>query len=324
MRIVMSCLRGLCAAAATALPAGGAQAQSWPQRPVQVIVPFAPGGSTDLQARVVATRLADALAQPFVVENRTGAGGAIAADLVARAPADGYTLFFAASPQISVLPLVRSVGYVPARDFVPISIVGMNPFVLGVQASVPARTVQEFIEYVRGRPGQVAYASGGEGSMSHLSSALFAARAGLNMTHVPYKGGALAAQALAAGQVQMYFGNPSELMPFSQSGKIRLLAVSLDGRWAQRPDLPALGELFPGYRTTTWNGFLAPAATPRSIVERLAKEVARIVRDPAVVESLQKIGIDPVGDSPEQFVELIRTETPLWREAVHAAGIEKE
>jgi len=323
--LLKACARILAASvAAAALAAGAARAQGWPQRTVQVIVPFAAGGSTDLQARIVCERLADALGQPFVVENRVGAGGAIAAELAARAPADGYTLFFAASPQISILPLVQNVAYSPARDFAPVSIVGTNPFILGVLASLPVANVGEFVEYARSHPGLISYGSGGEGSVGHLSSALFAMRAGLDMVHVPYKGGALAAQALAGGQVQMYFGNPSELMPFVRNGKIRLLAVSSEGRWAPQPDLIALGELFPGYRTMTWNGFLAPAATPGAIVERLALEVARIVRETAVVERLRKIGIDAVGNSPEQFAAVIRAEGPVWREAVRAAGIKVE
>jgi tripartite-type tricarboxylate transporter receptor subunit TctC len=320
MRKSVRCLLAAWALCGPALPFA-VQAQAWPQRPVQLIVPFAAGGSTDLQARIVSERLGEDLGEPFLVENRAGAGGAIAADLVARAAPDGYTLFFAASPQISILPVIQAVAYSPARDFVPISMVGMNPFVLGVGASLPVGTLTEFVEYVRRHPGELSYASGGEGSVGHLSSALLAARAGLSMTHVPYKGGALAAQALAGEQVQMYFGNPSELTPFARSGKIKLLAVSSESRWAQQPDLPALSEILPGFRTTTWNGLLAPTGTPASIVERLAKEVARIVRDPAVVERLRKIGIDPVGDTPGHFAELIRAEIPLWREAVRAAGI---
>jgi tripartite-type tricarboxylate transporter receptor subunit TctC len=307
---------------ALAVPLG--RAQDWPQRPVHVVVPFAPGGNTDVQARIVSERLSADLGQQFVVENRVGAGGAIAAEFVARSSPDGYTLFFSASPQIEIVPLVQKVSYDPIKDFTPVSIVGTNPFVLGVQASLPVNDLQQFIDYVRARPGQLSYASGGTGSIGHLSGALFLARAGLNMIHVPYKGGAPAVQDLVGGQVQMYFGNASELLQHSKSGKIKLLAVSSEKRVPQLPDLPAVAELYKGFRTVTWNGFLAPAGTPKAIVERLAQEVARIVRDPAVAERLEKLGVEPVGNSPAQFAEFIRSDAALWRDAVAAAGIKPE
>src|SRR5437868_4975045 len=238
-------------------PIAVAQAQSWPQKPVKVIVPFVAGGNTDNQARIVSERLNALLGQPMVVENKVGAGGAIAAESVAKSAADGYTLFFAASPQFS-LPLVQKVNFDPFKDFAPISIVGTNPFVLGVHISVPTTTLQEFVDYVRARPGQLNYASAGPGTTTHLTAAIFLSRAGLQMTHVPYKGGAQASADLIAGQVHMYFGNPAELMPHAASGKIRLLAVSSAKRTPQLPDVPAIAETYPGFATGTWNGFLAP------------------------------------------------------------------
>ena len=306
-----------------ALAALGAQAQSYPERPVHVIVPFVAGGNTDNQARIVSERLHESLGQPFVVENKVGAGGAIAAEYVAKAPRDGYTLFFAASPQFS-LPLVQKVNFDPYKDFAPISIVGTNPFVLGVHISVPAATLKEFVDYVKTRSGQLNFASAGAGTTTHLTAALFLARAGLKMTHVPYKGGAQAVADLVGGQVQMYFGNASELIQHSQSGKIRLLGVSSAKRTQQLPDVPAIAESYPGFSTGTWNGYLAPAGTPQPVIERLAQAVAAAVREPATMERLRKIGVEPLGNTPTQFAELLQREAPVWRDAVKAAGIRAE
>jgi len=300
------------------------QAQSWPQRPVKLVLPFAAGGNTDSQARILSPRLSAAFRQQFIVENRVGAGGAIAAEYVAKSPADGYTLFFTAASQISILPLVQKVNYDSLKDFAPISIFGTNPFVLGVNASLPAKNLKEFIHYVRAHPGQINYASGGTGSVGHLTPALFASRAGLKMTHIPYKGGAPAVADLVGGQVQVYFGNPSELIPHAKSGKIFLLAVSSEKRAPQLPELPAIAELYPGFNIVTWNGMLAPAGTPKEIIDGLAQEMIKTTRDPAVVEQLNKIGIDPLGNTPAEFAEFIRNEASLWRDAVNAAGIKQE
>jgi len=300
------------------------QAQSWPQRPVKLVLPFAAGGNTDSQARILSPRLSAAFRQQFIVENRVGAGGAIAAEYVAKSPADGYTLFFTAASQISILPLVQKVNYDSLKDFAPISIFGTNPFVLGVNASLPARNLKEFIDYVRAHPGQINYSSGGTGSVGHLTPALFASRAGLKMTHIPYKGGAPAVADLVGGQVQVYFGNPSELIPHAKSGRIFLLAVSSEKRAPQLPELPAIAELYPGFNIVTWNGMLAPAGTPKEIIDGLAQEMIKTTRDPAVVEQLNKIGIDPLGNTPAEFAEFIRNEASLWRDAVNAAGIKQE
>src|SRR3989441_4795439 len=247
----------ICIALATALPASLLQAQTWPQRPVKVIVPYTAGGITDTQARIISERLSVALGQQFIVENRVGASGAIAAEFVAKAPADGYTLFFASTAQFMTVPLIQKVNYDPLKDFEPISILGINPFVLSVHVSVPAKTLKEFIDYARAHPGELNYSSGGIGTIAHLTAALFASRAGLKMTHVPYKGGAQSVPDLVGGQVQMIFGNSSDMIQHSRSGKIRLLAVSGETRAPQLPDLPAIAELYPGFRTYAWNGFVA-------------------------------------------------------------------
>ena len=313
----------ICIALATALPASLLQAQTWPHRPVKVIVPYTAGGITDTQARIVSERLSVALGQQFIVENRVGAGGAIAAEFVAKSTADGYTLFFSGTTQLSTLPLVQKVNYDPLKDFAPISILGTNPLVLGVHISVPAKTLKEFIEYVKAHPGELSYSSGGTGSTPHLSAALFASRAGLKMTHIPYKG-AQAVTDLVGGQVQVSFGNTSDMIQHSKSGKIKMLAVTGEKRMPQLPDLPAIAEFYPGFRTVVWNGLLAPSRTPKVIIDRIAQEAARTARDPDIIERLNKMGIDALGNSPAEFAELIRADSSLWRDAVNAAGIKQE
>jgi len=314
----------LCIAIGTTLAAPLLQAQTWPQRPVKVIVPFTAGGNTDTQARIISERLSVALGQQFIVENRVGAGGAIAAEFVAKAPADGYTLFFAASSQIMIVPLIQKLNYDPLKDFAPISILGTNPFVLAVHISVPAKTLQDFIDYAKAHPGEINYSSGGTGSATHLAAALFASRAGLKMSHVPYKGGAQSVTDLVGGQIQMVLGNASDMIQHSKSGKIRLLAVSGEKRAPQFPDLPTIAEFYPGFRSGTWNGFFAPAATPRMVIDRVAQEVAKAARDPGIIERLNKIGVDALGNTPAEFAARIRSEAPLWRDAVNAAGIKQE
>jgi tripartite-type tricarboxylate transporter receptor subunit TctC len=300
------------------------KAQSWPQRPVKVIVPFAAGGNSDTQARIISERLSAVLGQQFIVENRAGAGGAIGAEFVTKSQADGYTLLFCPVVQISILPLVQKVNYDPMKDLAPISIVSANPFILGIHISVPAKTLKEFIDYVKAHPGQMNYASGGTGSVSHLAGALFVQRAGLKMTHVPYKGGAPAVGDLVGGQVHMYFGNAAELIQHSKSGKLTLLGVSSEKRTPQFSDLPAIAEFYPGFNTITWNGYFAPAEISRQTVDRLAQEIAKIVKEPAVAELFFKIGVDPLSSTPAEFAAFIRSQAPLWREAVEVAGIRQQ
>ena len=264
-------------------------------------MPYTAGGTTDTQARIISERLSVALGQQFIVENRVGAGGAIAAEFVAKSTADGYTLFFAGTTQFSTLPLVQKVNYDPLKDFAPISILGTNPLVLGVHISVPAKTLKEFIEYVKAHPGQLSYSSGGTGSTPHLSAALFASRAGLKMTHIPYKG-AQAVTDLVGGQVQVSFGNTSDMIQHSKSGKIKMLAVTSEKRMPLLPDLPAIAEFYPGFRTIVWNGLLAPYLTPKAIIDRIAQEAARAARDPDIIERLNKMGIDALGNTPAEFL----------------------
>jgi tripartite-type tricarboxylate transporter receptor subunit TctC len=300
-------------------------AQPWPQRPVTVIVPFAAGGSTDAIARTMAQWLGDNLHQQFVVENRAGAGGAIAAELAARAPADGYTLFVASLPQIAIVPAVSKTHYDPVKDFAPISVIGTNPFVLAVNKDVPVRTIPEFVAYVRAQPQPLSYASAGIGSLTHLSMALFLKRAEIDMVHVPYKGGAPAMSDVVAGHVPVIFSNLSDALPQAAAGNIRLIGVSSEKRAPQIPDVPTVAEQgYPNFRTLTWNGLMAPAGTPPQIVGQLAGEVERAAKTPAFAEQLNRLGVDALGNTPAEFATLIAADIPLWAEAVKIAGVRQE
>lgn len=302
--------------------ASPAWAQAWPQKPVKIIVPFAPGGNTDSIARMIGQRLSETLGQIFVIENKSGANGAIAAEFVARAPADGYTLFLAAAPQIATLPLLTKTPYDPVKDFDPVSNIGANPFVLTVNSDFPAKTLKEFVERIRAEPNKILYASGGSGSLGHLTMALFLKRAGLEMTHVPYRGGGPAIADTIAGHIPVYFANLSEALPHAASGKIRLLAVSGAKRSAQIPDVPTVSESgFPGFQSLTWNGILAPTGTPKDIVNRLAHEVSLAVKDPAIIQNLANLGVDPLGDQPAQFAATIATDIAIWAETIKTAGV---
>jgi tripartite-type tricarboxylate transporter receptor subunit TctC len=305
--------------ALTALLLAGAQAQEWPSKPVTVIVPFAAGGNTDVMARMASNRLAAELKQTFVVENRLGAGGAIAANYVAQAAPDGYTLLFGAAPQIAVVPRIQKINYDPLTSFVPVSIFGTGPFILAISKEIPAKTLSEFVAYGKGR--KLNYASGGIGSIGHLSGALLVARAGLDCVHVPFSGGGPATSALIAGQIHMYFGNASELIPQAESGKITMLGVATDRRMKQLPNVPTISETYPNFALSSWNGFLAPAATPRAIIDKLASLVMATTKDPAIVAQLDNLGITPNGTTPAEFAAQIAREQPLFDEAIAAAGL---
>lgn len=303
-----------------------AQAQSaWPQKPIRIVVPFAPGGNTDSIARVMAERFTQSLGQPVLVDNKVGAGGAIAAEFVAKAPADGYTLMMAAMPVMAVLPVISKTNFDPLRDFVPVSNVGSNPFVMGIHKSVPANNLSEFVAYMRKNPGKFNYASGGSGSVSHLSAALFVKRADLDMTHISYKGGAPAVTDLLGGNVQMYFGNFSELYPHVSGGNIRIIGVSSDKRAAQLPQVATIAESgFPGFKTVTWNGLMAPAGTPPAVVARLADAVKEALAFEGTQSKFQQMGVDAIGSSPREFAETLRADIAIWSEAGKAANLKME
>ncbi len=299
-----------------------AHAQPWPTKSVRIIVPYAAGGNSDGMARIVAQRLSDAFGQSFIVENRTGGNGVIAAEAVARAPADGYTLLWAVTPPITIMPAMGKVPYDSVKDFAPISVVGINAFVLLVNKDFPARTVSEFISHVRAQPTQMAYAEGGTGSVTHLAMALFLKRAGLEMTHVSYRGNAPAITDVIAGHLPAMFSNLSDALPHAASGAVRLLAVSGAQRAPQLPDVPTVAESgFSGFNVLTWNGLMAPANTPREIVDKIAGEIGRAVKDPPFVARLDGYGADPLGDTPQHFASTVASDLALWADAVKSVGL---
>ena len=300
------------------------QAQEWPQRPVTIIVPFAAGGNTDGIARITAGRLSAALGKDFVVENRPGAGGALAAEVVAKAEPDGHTLFIAALPVMAIVPAINKVRYDPIKNFVPISNIATNPFVLVVNKDVPAKTLKEFVDYVGARKGQLSYGSAGIGSLNHLSMAIFLKKAGLDMTHVPYKGNAPALSDVVAGHIPAMFSNFSDALPQAKAGNVRMLALSSDKRHPLAADVPTVKESgYPDYTVLTWNGLMAPAGTPMPIVEKIAAEVAAAVKDQAFAARLSEFGVDPLGNSPAEFKEMLARDVAAWADAVSLAGIKQ-
>jgi tripartite-type tricarboxylate transporter receptor subunit TctC len=261
------------------------------------------------------------LGQAFVVENRAGGGGAVGAIAVSRAQPDGYTLLFGASTQIINIPMLQKVSYDPQKDFVPISIFGAGPYLLGVKASLPVNTLAEFIAYVKANPGKLNYGTAGQGGNIHLNTALFIARAGLDMVAVPYKSGAPAMGALVAGEVEMYFGNASELMQHTDNKLIRILAVSTLQRLPQLPDVPTVAETFPGFDTSSWNGFFAPTGTPQEVVDIVARETTAAAKQPAIIERLNRLAILPFGTTPGEFRDVIASSRVANRQAMKAAGL---
>jgi len=297
------------------------QADDWPQRPIRIINPYAAGGNSDVVARLTAQRLSEALGQQFVVENRVGGNGAIAAEAVAHAAPDGYTLLWGVQPAVVITPAMTKVPFDPIKDFAPVSVTGTNPFILVVNKNVPAKTVKEFIAWVKSQPAKLNYAEGSTGSVTHLAMALFLKRAGIEMTHVSYRGNNPALTDVIAGHIPTMFSNASDAFPQIKSGSIRALAVSSTERLPQLPDTPAVAELFPGYAAVTWNGLLAPAGTPKPIIAKMAEVIQKACKDPKFVERLASIGVDPLGNTPEQFAVLIEKDLKTWAEAVEIAGV---
>ena len=324
-RVGLAMLVALSAALLSGKALAQAEAQNWPQKPVTVIVPFAAGGNTDGIARMVAQKLSEGLNQQFVVENKGGAGGALAADFVARAQPDGYTLFLTAHSVLTVVPKMMKVKYDPAKDFATISNVATNPFVLVVHKDMPVNNVAEFVKYVKEKNNNVSYASAGQGSLAHLSMALFLNEAGIEMVHVPYKGNAPALSDVLAGHVPAMFSNLSDVIPHATSGNLKLLAVSGEKRAPQLPNVPTVAESgYPNYKSLTWNALMAPAGTPKPVIDKAAGVIMEAVKDPKFAEKLAGYGVDPLGNTPEQFSKQLQDDIALWGRALDAAGIKQQ
>ncbi len=304
------------------LASAGAWAQDYPNRPIRMVTPIAAGGMTDVVSRVVGARLAERLGQAVVIENRAGAGGSIGAEVVARATPDGYTLLFAYPGPIVVNPsLLKSLSYDPERDLASVSLLGTYPMVMAVHPSVPAKNVAELVDHARKHPGQLTYGSAGNASTSHLAMELVRREAGIEMTHVPYKGAAPAMTDLIAGRIQLVFDSVQLVMPQHQAGRLRALAVSSRDR-SPTVDLPGMAEA--GLRSVDVSGWFAifvPAGTPRPIIDRLSRELTAIVRDPAMVSDLLSRGIAAVGTPPEALATRVSEERKTWQRVIIQAGI---
>jgi tripartite-type tricarboxylate transporter receptor subunit TctC len=272
-------------------------------------------------ARITADRLTKVLGQPFVVESRGGAGGAIGTEYVVRSPPDGYTLYFAGGGQFSVLPLMQKLSYDPLKDLIPISMVTLNGMAFAVNNDLPVRSLREFIDHVRANPGKINYGATGLGSSSHLAPAAFAARERLDMVVVPYTATPPSIVALINGTIQLFFGNVSDVLGSVQGGKVRLLAFSTAQRLPQFPDIPTVAETVPNFVMTGWNGYFAPAGTSRAIIDRLSQAVAAVCRDPEVIKLMAELSVAAIGSTPDQLAAAIAADLPIYRAAVEAAGL---
>ena len=295
---------------------------AWPERPVTLIIPFAAGGITDLLARITAERLSDTFGKPFVVENVVGAAGTLATSKAARAKPDGHTLLFVTTTQITVAPFINKIDYDPARDFRPVAIVATSPFVTTVGVDFPADNIETFVAYVKKHPGELTYGTAGAGSLSHLSTAVFLKRAGLDMIMVPYKGVAPAFNDLLAGTVRMVSATPVELKPFIDSGKLKFIASSGARRSELMPRVPAIAEVYPGHDVETWNGIVAPSGTPPDIIDALAQEITMAEDDPGFTARLKTLGVDPVRVAKDAFAAVIARDTEAWRKRVSEMGLQ--
>ena len=310
----------LAAALAGAIPA---KAQDYPTRPITLIVPYTPGGGNDAMARVVADKMSVALGQQIVIENRGGAGGSIATRQVARAAPDGYTLGLGGTGTLAIDPtLYPNVGYDPRKDFAPVGLIATSALVVLVNPSLPAKTIGEFIALAKAEPGKINFASAGAGSGIHLGTELLAYMAGIKLTHIPYKGSAPALTDLIGGHVALYFSSLPPAVGLVKDGKVHALAVTGPTRAKVFPDLPTVSEAaLPGFEAVLHYGIVAPAGTPRPVIDKIHHEVVAIYTDPAVVDRLDKAGIDPVTLTPEEFDAFFRAEAVRWTRVFRESGI---
>jgi tripartite-type tricarboxylate transporter receptor subunit TctC len=313
-------------AASLAFAVVGAGAAEYPMRPVTLIVAFTPGGPSDVLARILGKRLHELFGQPFVIDNRPGAAGNIAAEAVANAAPDGYTLLMGNNSILATnASLYKKINYDPQRDFAPISLIGSQANILVVNPSVPANSMQELIALAKSRPGQLNFASSGHGAAAHLAGELFKAEAKVDIVHVAYKGAAPALHDVVAGHVQMMFATAASVVSLIRDGKVRPLAVSTPKRSAVLPDIPTVAELgIPGFDATTWHGLVAPAGVSKEVIGTLHFGVVTALNDPAVRKSLLDLGVDIVGSTPHEFDAYIKAEIPKWSAVVKASGARLE
>jgi len=299
---------------------GFAQAQTWPARPITMVVPFAAGGSTDITARMLAEKLGGILGQNIVVENRTGAGGNIGAAAVARANPDGYTILLHTSTLTANVSLYKNMGLNVQKDLIPVSQVALIPNVLMVNNDFQAKTLKDFVEVVKQKKIAINYGSSGSGASNHLAGVLFNNMVGGDMVHVPYKGGSLANNDLLAGQIQAVFSPLVEVLGFVDSGKLRPLGVTTKSRIAKFPNMPAITEVLPGFEIVLWNGIFVPTGTPKEVVQKLSNAVQSVLQDPSVLAKLAEQGSTPIKSNPDDFKKVIDAEIVKWGDLIKMAG----
>jgi tripartite-type tricarboxylate transporter receptor subunit TctC len=305
------------------LPAGIAGAQTYPAKVVRVVVPFAPGGGSDITARQVSQKLTEALGQQFVVDNRGGAGGIIGMEMTAKAAPDGYTLMMM-SGSFSATSATHKPAFDPINSIIPVAEFGITPFVLTVHPSLPPKTAKELIALARAKPNALTYASSGIGGLTHLSTELFMSMAKIKMVHVPYKSTGAAMTDLLSGQAPIIVGSLLPVVPHFQTGKLRPLAVTTARRWYSLPNVPTLAETLPGYEVELWFGAMAPRGTPQPVIERLNATINKILQDPDMKKNLDQQGMIPTGGTPQKFGERIRREYERWVKLVREANIKVE
>jgi len=316
-------IRWFAAAVLSVAAVGAAQAQSYPNKPVRLIVPYPAGGTTDIIARVAAQQLSERLKQPFVVENKAGANGAIGSVEVARAPADGYTLLMGTASTHGINSAVyKSLPYDAVKDFAPVTIVASTPNIIAVHPSVPAKNLQELLALAKAQPGKLNYGSTSLGGSPHMSAELLKMMAGVDMVHVPYKGAAPMLTDLMGGQVQVGFDNLPSTINFVRSGKVRAIAVTTPQRWPGAPEIPTVAESgLPGYEVSGWFGLLAPAGTPPAVLATIQQALAEAVKQPEVNKQMLELGAQPVANTPDAFAKLVQADVAKWRDVVKTTGV---
>ena len=311
---------------ASLLFAGAVAAQAYPNKPVRVIVPWPPGQATDIAARIIAAKLQEQLGQPFVIENKPGAGGAIGTDAVAKSPGDGYTLLAASSGPISIMPSLQKVPYDPLKDLQPVSLIAMAPFALVTHPSFPAKNAAEFVALVRANPDKYTFSSSGTGATAHLVSELFNSMAGLKARHVPYKGSAPALSDLMGGQIDYTLETVASLAGHIKAGRLKVLGVTSGKRTAALPDVPTLAEAasIPGYDIGAWIGYAAPPGTPKEVTAKLSAEIAKAMQAPDLKERYLSLGMDPASNTPDEMASFLRSEQARYGSIIKNANIKVE
>jgi tripartite-type tricarboxylate transporter receptor subunit TctC len=316
----------IAAASVAILVSASAAAQQYPSKPIRLVVPFPPGGSTDIVARIVAQKLGTQLGQPLVIENRDGAGGTLGTAVAARAPADGYTLVVGTTSTHVVAPSVyQKLEYDPVKDFAPVSLMAVTPYLLVVNPSVPAKSVKELVELMKSQPGKLNYASAGVGSTTHLAMEMLKGASNTTAVHVPYKGNGPAGTAVIGGQVEILFGSLPAVLPHAKAGKVRALAVGTTKRSPSLPDVPTVAESgYPGFDASLWLAIMAPAGTPAPVLERLNKEIVAAVSAKDTAELLDKNGAEPLTSTPAELAAMIKDGVVKYAKVVKDAGVKPE